>query len=281
MKKCNHIKKIIKEYWGLLLILGFSPVIINYIVLMPSFLPVVGDSEKWLSFFGSFAGSVIMTGVTLYVLQKQLKQNHDENEENRIANEKANKENRASQNKLTLFQVETHNLHLFKESCLTLLEAYNYNRFVQIYNSFILDSKSPLDLIKIGFSDVIKAKRSFLMNFMPSASKMGDLIDMEKNIFDYYNAKLLDIEAITSYQYHPKNYIKTHIITDEQASESLALIIKKNIAQLDDLDSKTWLDKILKEYFNEISSNFIDPLWDLISDVYLSEKARIAKILVE
>lgn len=84
MKKCNHIKKIIKEYWGLLLILGFFPVIINYIVLMPSFLPVVGDSEKWLSFFGAFAGSVIMAGVTLYVLDKQLQQNHKENMRNAI-----------------------------------------------------------------------------------------------------------------------------------------------------------------------------------------------------
>lgn len=40
-------------------------------------------SSAWLSFWGGYLGSGIMAGVTLYVLEKQLSQNHSENEANR------------------------------------------------------------------------------------------------------------------------------------------------------------------------------------------------------
>lgn len=65
-------------------LLILCPVAVNYIVLTPNFLPIVGDSDKWLSFFGSFIGSAIMAGITLYVLQEQLKQNQLENRQNRM-----------------------------------------------------------------------------------------------------------------------------------------------------------------------------------------------------
>lgn len=227
-------------------------------------------SAAWLGFWGGYLGSTIMACVTLYVLNQQLKQNHKEN-----------KKNRTNQNNLVLFQVEISNLNSFKESSLVLCDACNYNRFVQICNTFIQESKSPLDLIKIGFSDVVKANRLFLMNFMPSASKMNELIDLVEAISDYYNSKLQDLEIVTSYLNQSKERIKNNITTDNLASKELVTIIKKNIKQLDELDSQKWLDKILNEYLDEINPKFMEPLWELISVVYLSEKARIAKILVE
>ena len=260
---------ILKKYWWAVALIILAPVVINFVLQIPAFVQIVGDNTDWLTFWGNYLGGSIGALATLFVLFKTLQQNHEENEENRI-----------NQNNLAIFQVETNNLNLFKESCLILCDTYDYNRFVQICNSFIQESNSPLNLIKTGFSDVIKAKRLFLMNFMPSASKMRQLLDKENDIFKYYNSKLLDFEVVVSYQNLPKKYIKTHITADKHTSKSLALIIKKNIAQLDDLDSQKWLNKILNECLDEIPSNFIEPLWNLISDVYLSEKVRIAKFLV-
>lgn len=72
-------KSFLAKYWWVLLLLVITPIVINYIILMPAFCPIVEDNNPWLSFFGSFVGSALMAGITLFVLEKQLKQNHAEN----------------------------------------------------------------------------------------------------------------------------------------------------------------------------------------------------------
>ena len=210
----------------------------------------------------------------------QRRDNEKQNAENREANAIENEENRKTQNKIMLYQISTQNLHLFKESCLALLDAYNYNRFVQICNLFIQQKKSPLEQIRIGFMEINKAHRSFLMNFIPSAPKMGELIEKEEELFKIYNAALLDIEVVISYLTFSKDYIKEHISTDNQASEILSMIIAKNITMLDSIEPKKWLDAILNQRLDIIDPELSNSIWDLISDVYLGEKARVNKIIM-
>lgn len=69
----------LRKYWWILLLLLVAPVVFNYIIACPSTESVIADDSAWLSFFGSFFGSAIMVGVTLYVLEKQSSDNQKEN----------------------------------------------------------------------------------------------------------------------------------------------------------------------------------------------------------
>src|SRR5574344_1932475 len=75
------IKK--KYIWIALGIIILVPIGLNCLILLPAFFPFVGDDKMWISFWGGYIGSVLMGIITLMVLHKQLKQNHDENEKNR------------------------------------------------------------------------------------------------------------------------------------------------------------------------------------------------------
>ena len=267
-------------YWIIPLITILAPIGINKILLQPAFTEIVGEDTDWLTFWGNYLGGVIPALGAFVILYIQRRDNEKQNAENREANAIENEENRKTQNKIMLYQISTQNLHLFKESCLALLDAYNYNRFVQICNLFIQQKKSPLEQIRIGFMEINKAHRSFLMNFIPSAPKMGELIEKEEELFKIYNAALLDIEVVLSYLTFSKDYIKEHISTDNQASEILSMIIAKNITMLDSIEPKKWLDAILNQRLDKIDPELFNSIWDLISDVYLGEKARVNKIIM-
>ena len=267
-------------YWIIPLITILAPIGINKILLQPAFTEIVGEDTDWLTFWGNYLGGVIPALGAFVILYIQRRDNEKQNAENREANAIENEENRKTQNKIMLYQISTQNLHLFKESCLALLDAYNYNRFVQICNLFIQQKKSPLEQIRIGFMEINKAHRSFLMNFIPSAPKMGKLIEKEEELFKIYKAALLDIEVVISYLTFSKDYIKEHISTDNQASEILSMIIAKNITMLDSIEPKKWLDAILNQRLDKIDPDLSNSIWDLISDVYLGEKARVNKIIM-
>ena len=89
-KKQNLFWTFLKAYWWAILIILIAPVLLNFIILIPAFSPVVGGSLDWLSFHGSYTGSVIASLITLYVLYKQLQNNHEENEKTRRENQAVN-----------------------------------------------------------------------------------------------------------------------------------------------------------------------------------------------
>lgn len=69
---------IIKKYWWcFLLALIVIPICLNFILLIPAFTPVVGDNAKWLSFLGSFIGSLASFAM-IFFTAKTLEQNEDQ-----------------------------------------------------------------------------------------------------------------------------------------------------------------------------------------------------------
>ena len=69
-KKWALFKAFFKEYWWAILIRLGAPVLLNFIIFIPAFSPIVGGSSDWLSFYGSYIGLVIASLITLYVLYK-------------------------------------------------------------------------------------------------------------------------------------------------------------------------------------------------------------------
>ena len=73
----------LRKYWWALIIILSLPVGINFILLIPAFTPVVGDNVAWLSFWGSYFGSIISAGTAFAILYIQYQQNNKENNKNR------------------------------------------------------------------------------------------------------------------------------------------------------------------------------------------------------
>lgn len=71
----------IRKYWWYFVI-GFIivPIILNVILLIPAFTPIVGDNTVWLSFFGSLIGA-LASFVMIFFTAKTLEQNKQQLEE--------------------------------------------------------------------------------------------------------------------------------------------------------------------------------------------------------
>lgn len=136
-KKQNLFWTFLKAYWWAISIILIAPVLLNFIILIPAFSPVVGGSLDWLSFHGSYIGSVIASLITLYVLYKQLQNNHEENEKTRRENQAVNEKNRQLQLKILKYEQETQWLQEMRSACINNINSYNVNDIREICNAFL------------------------------------------------------------------------------------------------------------------------------------------------
>lgn len=69
---------IIRKYWWcFLLALIVIPILINFVLLIPAFTPIVGDNTTWLSFFGSLIGA-LASFFMIFFTAKTLEQNKEQ-----------------------------------------------------------------------------------------------------------------------------------------------------------------------------------------------------------
>jgi hypothetical protein len=61
----------------------FIPIALNLLIILPNLFPIVGDGKIWLSFWGSYISSLLSSLIAIFILYKQIGQNHSENESNR------------------------------------------------------------------------------------------------------------------------------------------------------------------------------------------------------
>lgn len=66
-----------KKYWWVLLIILVLPLIINLLIIIPRFFPIVGDGETWLIFWGTYIGAVV-SAIMVFLTWQILKQNQDQ-----------------------------------------------------------------------------------------------------------------------------------------------------------------------------------------------------------
>lgn len=78
-KRSKSIVEYLQKYKAIFVILITIPILLSVACYFS--LPFFNEagSSAWLGFWGGYLGSAIMAGVTLYVLDKQLSQNHKEN----------------------------------------------------------------------------------------------------------------------------------------------------------------------------------------------------------
>lgn len=242
-------------------ILALCPVAVNYIVLTPNFLPIVGDSEKWLAFFGSFIGSAILAGITLYVLQEQLQQNHDENMQNRDDNRAENEANRLQSQKFRIQDIELKWFDDLKLACSKLYSAFSSNEVV---------TASDLDPISDSFHDEVTR----LINRMNEAYFNFQLVVN-------YHKHLVNRAETNKIQHLVEEYLA--LLGDMQGLHVYGTLLKEGLEEIDyspeELKTR-FKDFILKHKkemeFPDISENRV---WNLLIDDKFDKLEYIPQIL--
>lgn len=237
-------------------------------------------SSAWLSFWGGYLGSGIMAGITLFVLDRQLKENHKENEDNRLANYEANETNRKLQLNILSYQQEQEWLNQFRKAAIDYVSLYSYNDLVDVANVARKDPYAAFYMIKDLFTRAGKAELelSFIQRYSESFIK----INKNKTIlFIYYNDVLGDIQSILTIR-----------IEDEHKT------LKDGYTSLNDLtdDMRTIILRICEEMpddtienqFNAAIMNRIQPiklceekLRNWFCEYIHAEQIRIVNILLE
>ena len=259
----------LKRYWLLMLLLTISPVVVNYIVLAPNFLPIAGNSETWLAFFGSFIGSAILAGITLYVLQEQLQQNQDENRQNRDDNRIENESNRLQSQKFRVQEIELKWFDDLKQACSKLYSAFSSNDVV---------SASDLNPMSNSFHNEVTR----LINRMNEAYFNFQLVvNYHKNIEN--TADIVNTIRINRIQHLVDEYLA--LLSDMQGLHMYGIFLKEG---LEDIDySADELNKRFKDFihrrreemkFPDISENRV---WNLLTDDKFDKLEYIPQILTK
>lgn len=256
-----RFRDFLKRYWLIMLLLTICPVAVNYIVLIPSFLPIVGDSEKWLAFFGSFIGSAILAGITLYVLQEQLQQNQDENRQNRNDNRTENESNRLQSHKFRLQEIELKWFDDLKQACSKLYSAFSSNEVV---------ITSDIDPLSDSFHDEVTR----LINRMNEAYFNFQLVVN-------YHKNIVNVAETNKIQHLVEEYLA--LLGDMQGLHIYGTLLKKELEEIDyspdelEMRFKGFILKHKKEMeFPDISENRV---WNLLIDNKYDKLEYIPQIL--
>lgn len=182
--RLNLIGVFLKAYWWVILIILIVPILLNFIIMIPAFSPIIGGDRDWLSFHGSYIGSVIASLITLYVLYKQLQHNHEENENTRQENQTLNEKNRQLQLNILRYEQEKQWLQELRAACVNNICSYNHNDVMEICNSFHFSPDLNVILPKIKALMDRLVRTDLVVKFLMS---MTDIDKLYKNFTTYKN----------------------------------------------------------------------------------------------
>ena len=161
--------EIIKKYWWCFIIaLIVVPIVLNFILLIPAFTPIVGDNQTWLSFIGTLIGALASFAM-IFFTAKTLEQNKNQLEE------------------LKRQWEEDHRPHLYGR-----IVAYKHFYFYQIYNAGSMDAYNVSLKINSDFESQIPEDYKYIFKEMqdfpffiqsgkPKNFILGKCSDIDKN----------------------------------------------------------------------------------------------------
>lgn len=193
------MKDWIKKYWWTILVILILPGIINLVLLIPRFFPIVGDEIDWLSFWGGYIGAIISAGVAFAILHIQRKDNEKQNEENRTENKKQNEANRTLQINVLKHQQKTQWLNELKGKCLEYYLGFDINALIDFKGSINISAttqKDSFDTLKVLCEKKNSSAFSFGLMFPPQEyldEKEYEFLATLKDYSNIYNVALFDI----------------------------------------------------------------------------------------
>lgn len=237
----------LKKYWRVLLIVSITvvaPIIINWAILQPQKFQVVGDCTDWLTFCGGYLGSILTAGIALFVLWRQLKQNHSENEQNRFENEKANKANRELQLKVLEYQQQAQWLTSLRVVAIDYISIYNINELIEVQNLMLKDVNAAHNATKELLNRLSKSHLALLMMLTEQDCSRCNKENRPLCRFCFFiNRQADNIGKLTKLVMDVQTLV--YILMINKDSSATAQILNKLKTDLHTSD-------IMKEYINEV-----------------------------
>lgn len=282
------IREFLKAYWWAILIILAVPILLNFIVLIPAFLPIVGGSVEWLSFHGSYIGSVIASLITLYVLYKQLQHNHEENERTRQENQAVNEKNRQLQLNILKYEQEKQWLQEMRTACVNNICSYSNNDVMEICNSFHFYSDIKIILSKI------KALMDRLAQTDTAVGFLMPITDIDKSSKDFdrhrqtayasYMRMIKDIQTLANFINNDYKTIQSKLIMPDfklssDVKQSVeTMIITPRISNIDDINTNLALVAIQR---SSASGVIFEDMRNASLNYLKQQEERINKILTD
>lgn len=235
---------VLKKYLWMPLLILLIPCVINFIMVKPIIWEITGNGTSWLSFWGSYIGSLVSSAIALFILWKQLNQNHQENEEsrtlshqenedNRKQNHKENEENRKLQLKNIEYQQKTQWLNLLRSKLADYYSAFCFNdlTFLEVK---ILEKENLSEIrneIKMLYDRMTNVDFSVRILFPGNADSDEERLLLEiKKVTEEFYAVLSDLDwyILTvaylpgSFESNKESYIKKTDYFAEAAKYNLS-----------------------------------------------------------
>lgn len=161
------MKDLLKKYWWLLIAIVVTPVIVNYVLLIPAFGPVVGDNVHWLAFWGSYLTSLVSAMIAFLILFIQRRDNHNEN-----------KHNRQLQINVLKYQQEMQWLNEKREILIDFALSLSKDDLIELSNKIAANQ------------DILSDIKNLLANLVKNDSRVGFMRVSEKTeSFKEFNTK--------------------------------------------------------------------------------------------
>lgn len=273
------MKRFIKKYWYWALIIVSLPIIINYILLIPAFTPIVGTNDSWLSFWGGYLGTL----AAFIILAVQYTQNKKENEKNRKL-----------QFDILHYEQEMRWLDSFRAVGLNIAKTYCHNNLVEIITMMQANPKIAFDLIRQNFNNtqITDAQFHYTEKHDTAANKLDDFLVQK---YRKYNAIIWDLQSIivtmmdesvttpTQFysrirQYNISTYLQT-VISEYQNTPN-------NITNVTSQSEKPQLNNSARDIQLNLANKLIttfehdsDDIRQQICDYITAEQQRINKIV--
>lgn len=259
----------------------------------------VAGSSAWLSFWGGYIGSTIMAGVTLYVLDRQLAQNHKENVCNAVMQiaTLTNNEEKAQIDKLADALVEfqaSFDFMAINQVAERMLHGQYLSSDQEVLNALLRDVDMKGFKIDVLLKPIPKSKyikeydKTFNTLYNDYGLLIGDFIffidlmkDMPKNeklvkayiLREVKNNKAIEENTVPNLSqipgYHPPKSI-CDIIEENKYYENIKAnantIIRTRLMQSINIDShlketlKTTIINLLNFEYRSINDNFNEKL---------------------
>lgn len=218
-------------------------------------------SSAWLSFWGGYIGSSIMAAVTLYVLDRQLIQNQEENLQNRNNNITENKANRELSEKFRSQEIEIKWFEDLKRVSSSLYSAFNSNDVI------VVSDMNPLsDDFHYRVTQLLTRMNEAYFNFQLTVN---------------YNNNVNYSHETVRIQYFVNQYLS--LLADMDSLHIYGIILQEGLSNID--STKEEFDTRFKGFilkhkktieFPEIKENRV---WDLLIDNRFDNIEYISEVL--
>lgn len=167
------INKIKNRLWFYIFLILIIPLILNFILLIPAFLPIVGNQTDWLRFWASYLGIIIAIIIPSTVCYFSLR-------ENRTAR---------------MEQLEKERFNKFKQVCIKCTETYLIQNFSEVLflSTDIPDLKKTLKEIS---KEGLNVHVNFLLTYADDIKHENKLQKLEYKCFNWYSELVGDCFTI-------------------------------------------------------------------------------------